>query len=49
MSETSWVVLDEYSFDGKTVEYRHPRFYQLRSYAEKARDCIGKAVRAWSD
>lgn len=28
MSETSWVVLDEYSFDGKTVEYRHPRTYE---------------------
>ena len=42
MSEASWAVLDEYSFDGKTVEYRHPRFYQLRSYAEKDADRISR-------
>ncbi|WP_293826110.1 hypothetical protein [uncultured Parolsenella sp.] len=35
MSETSWVVLDEYSFDGgETVEYRHPRTCRSKASAE---------------
>ena len=34
MSETSWVVLDEYRFDGETVEYRHPRTCGTKEAAE---------------
>ena len=35
MSKTSWVVLDEYSFDGgETVEYRLPRMCRSKASAE---------------
>lgn len=34
MSDTTWVVLDEYSFDGETVEYRHPRTCGTKEAAE---------------
>lgn len=35
MSDTRWVVLDEYSFDGGgTVEYRHPRTCGTKEAAE---------------